>query len=79
MSTFRLQKVDNLDRPPKTLVLYEEDGIRVRRHRYVCPVRCIDCKHSYTAKAEGRLRRLCGIVLGYRDDDGYCDRGERRG
>ena len=53
MSTFRLQKVDNLDRPPKTLNLYEEDGIRMRRHRYVCPVRCIDCKHSYTAKAEG--------------------------
>ena len=78
MSTFRLQKVGNLDRPPKTLNLYEEDGIRMRRHRYVCPVRCIDCKHSYTAKVEGRLRRLCGIVRGYRDDDGYCDRGEKR-
>ena len=79
MSTFRVQKVTNIDRPPKTLNLYEEDGIRVRRWRYVCPVRCIDCVHSYTAKAEGKLRRMCGFVLGYRDDDGYCDRGERRG
>ena len=79
MSTFRLQKVDNLDRPPKTLVLYEEDGIRVRRHRYVCPVRCIDCRHSYTAKAEGKLRRLCMFKFDFLDDDGYCDRGERRG
>lgn len=78
MSTFRLQKVGNLDRPPKTLNLYEEDGVRMRRWRYVCPVRCIDCRHSYTAKAEGKLRRLCGFVPGYRDDDGYCDRGERR-
>lgn len=79
MSTFRLQKVGNLDRPPKTLNLYEEDGVRMRRWRYVCPVRCIDCRHSYTAKAEGKLRRMCGFVPGYRDDDGYCDRGERRG
>lgn len=79
MSTFRLQKVGNLDRPPKTLVLYEEDGIRVRRHRYVCPVRCIDCKHSYTAKFEGKLRRLCMFKSDFLDDDGYCDRGERRG
>lgn len=78
MSTFRLQKVTNLDRPPKTLNLYEEDGVRMRRWRYVCPVRCIDCRHSYTAKAEGKLRRMCGFVPGYRDDDGYCDRGERR-
>lgn len=79
MSTFRLQKVGNLDRPPKTLNLYEEDGIRVKHHRYVCPVRCIDCKHSYTAKFEGKLRRLCMFALGFLDDDGYCDRGERRG
>lgn len=79
MSTFRLQKVGNLDRPPKTLNLYEEDGVRMRRWRYVCPVRCIDCRHSYTAKAEGKLRRMCGFVPGYRDDGGYCDRGERRG
>lgn len=78
MSTFRLQKVGNLDRPPKTLVLYEEDGIRMKRHRYVCPVRCIDCKHSYTAKAEGKLRRLCMFKFDFLDDDGYCDRGERR-
>ena len=79
MPRFRIQRVDRLDRPPKTLVLYEEDGIRKpREHRYVCPVRCIDCEHSYTAKAEGKLRRMCGFMLGYRDDDGYCDRGERR-
>ena len=78
MSTFQVQKVSKLDRPPKTLELFENDGTRTRTHRYVCPVRCIDCKHSYTAKFEGKLRRLCGFVLGYRDDDGYCDRGERR-
>lgn len=78
MSTFRLQKVDNLDRPPKTLNLYEEDGIRIRRHRYVCPVRCIDCMRSYTSKVDGKLRRLCPVMQGFVDDDGYCDRGERK-
>ena len=48
MSTFRVQKVGKLDKPPKTLMLYEEDGIRVRHHRYVCPVRCVDCKTATT-------------------------------
>ena len=78
MSTFRLQKVDKLDRPPKTLNLYEEDGIRMRRWRYVCPVRCIDCVHSYTIRYEGALKRVCRFMLGFRGDDGYCDRGERK-
>ena len=78
MSTFRVQKVTNIDRPPKTLNLYEEDGIRVRRHRYVCPVRCIDCRRSYTARIGGELKRLCSERRGYCDDHGYCDRGERR-
>lgn len=79
MSTFRLQKVANLDRPPKTLNLYEEDGVRMRRWRYVCPVRCIDCAHSSTAKVDGTLRRVCPLMRGPVADDGYCDRGERRG
>lgn len=78
MSTFRLQKVGNLDRPPKTLVLYEKDGIRVRRHRYVCPVRCMDCKHSYTIRYNGELKRVCRYMLGFRAENGFCDRGERR-
>lgn len=79
MSTFRLQKVGNLDRPPKTLMLYEEDGVRMRRHRYVCPVRCIDCRHSSTAKVDGTLRRVCPFMCEPVRDDGWCDRGERRG
>lgn len=79
MSTFRLQKVDKIDRPPKTLMLYEEDGVRIRRHRYVCPVRCIDCMYSYTAKMGGKLVRICPTRSEYVKDDGFCDKGERRG
>lgn len=79
MSTFRLQKVANIDRPPKTLTLYEEDGVRMRRWRYVCPVRCIDCARSSTAKVGGALRRVCPLRREPVRDDGYCDRGERRG
>ncbi len=78
MSTFRLQKVDNLDRPPKTLLLYEDDGNRVRHHRYVCPVRCVDCKHSYNIRFKGELKRVCHYRLDFCEENGFCDRGERR-
>lgn len=77
--TFRLQKVSDLDRPPKTLTLYEEDGIRMRTHRYVLPVRCIDCKRSFTEKAGGTLRRYCTARTNAVRDDGWCDEGVRRG
>lgn len=72
MSTFRLQKVANLDRPPKTLTLYEEDGIRMRRHSYVNPVRCIDCK----SHERGTCHRFGGVPVKASD---YCSRGVRRG
>lgn len=78
MSTFRVQRVGKLDRPPKTLMLYEDDGNRVRHHRYVNPVRCVDCMHSYNIRYNGELKRVCRYMLGFREENGYCDRGERR-
>ena len=76
MPRYRVDK-GPYDKPPKTLVFYEDDGNRIRRYKYVCPVRCIDCKRSEVTKADGALRLVCPERSGFLQSDGYCDRGER--
>lgn len=41
-------------------------------------VHCPGCANSYIVTYCGEPRRVCKFVLGFRPDDGFCDRGERR-
>lgn len=78
MAKYRVQK-GPWDFPPKTLLFYEDDGTRIKRHEYVNPVRCCNCKYSYVTKDEsGALVLACEERTEHLDNNSYCDRGERQ-
>lgn len=76
MPKYRVDK-GPYDMPPKTIYFYEDDGNRIKRLRYVNPVRCSDCSKSEVRRVDGALKLVCPERAEPVDNDGFCEKGER--
>lgn len=76
MPRYRVDK-GPYDKPPKTLVFYEDDGNRIKRYKYVNPIRCKECARSEVTRVNGKLALVCSERTEPVDNEGFCEKGVR--